>query len=178
MSSNSNTATDRNYQPIGAFPGPITSAAAHLNHQRRMSLSSGSGSPPRMQTNFFRRGSVSSVSSASSMADESAIDDSEPASGSPTSPFVRRMSWGAKALREVRIPGASRVPPSPGASSPVVSKGFWQDNKGPIYPNEPAYKQRRASMPAPPNTAMSTGQKEMSIDPMQERMLRNELCMD
>ena len=114
---------NRQPQPAPAYPGPITTAAAHANSQRRMSMSSANGSPPQLHTSF-RRGSVSSISSASSAPDESAIDESEPASGSPSSPFARRMSWGARALRDVRIPVVSRVPPSPGAaSSPTVSRG-------------------------------------------------------
>jgi len=116
--------SNRQPQPPSAYPGPITTAAAHANNQRRMSISSANGSPPQGPGNFsLRRGSVSSNSSVSSVQDESAIDDSEPAAGSPSSPFVRRMSWGARALRDVRLPSA-RVPPSPGASSPTVSRGM------------------------------------------------------
>ena len=115
--------SNRQPQPAPAYPGPITTAAAHANNQRRMSMSSANGSPPQLHTGF-RRGSVSSVSSMSSAPDESAIDESEPASGSPNSgPFARRLSWGARALRDVRIPISPRVPPSPGASSPTVSRG-------------------------------------------------------
>ncbi|KAF8539638.1 hypothetical protein BDD12DRAFT_805136 [Trichophaea hybrida] len=169
--------SNRQPQPTTAYPGPITTAAAHANNQRRMSMSSANGSPPRVQTSY-RRGSVSSVSSASSMLDESAIDESEPASGSPSSPFARRMSWGARALRDVRIPVASRVPSSPSASSPTISRGFWLDNKGSnSYPTDPSFQQRRQSMPPPPVNAMPAP-KDKSHDHLQERMLRNELYMD
>ncbi|KAA8905558.1 hypothetical protein FN846DRAFT_899020 [Sphaerosporella brunnea] len=160
--------SNRQPQSSAPHPGPITTAAAHANNQRRMSLSGLNGSPPKLSTGYaFRRGSVSSISSSSSVQDESAIDDSEPASGSPSSPFARRMSWGARALREVRLPGASRgMPPSPGASSPIVSQGF-----------DPALQQRRMSMPAPPTGAMPAS-KAPAYDPVQERILRNELYMD
>lgn len=169
--------SNRQPQPTTAYPGPITTAAAHANNQRRMSMSSANGSPPRVQTSY-RRGSVSSISSASSTQDESAIDESEPASGSPSSPFARRMSWGARALRDVRLPVASRVPPSPSASSPTISRGFWLDNKGTSnYPTDPAFQQRRQSMPPPPVNAMPAP-KDKSHDHLQERMLRNELYMD
>lgn len=169
--------SSRQPQAPAAYPGPITTAAAHANNQRRMSLSSASGSPPQAQTSFsLRRGSVSSVSSISTQ-DESAIDDSEPASGSPSSPFARRMSWGAKALREVRLPGRG-VPPSPGASSPTVSRGFWPDSGKSAngYPNDPTLQQRRMSMPQPPVSSMPTPKE--TYDPLQERMLRNEFYMD
>jgi hypothetical protein len=120
--------SNRQPQPPTAYPGPIATAAAQANSQRRMSFSGLNGSPPKLQTGYaFRRGSVSSISSSSSAQDESAIDDSEPAPESASSPFARRMSWGARALREVRLPGTARgVPPSPGASSPTVSRGLFE----------------------------------------------------
>ncbi|KAI5850012.1 hypothetical protein BZA05DRAFT_66391 [Tricharina praecox] len=170
--------SNRQPQPPSAYPGPITTAAAHANTQRRMSMSSVNGSPPQGPGNFsLRRGSVSSISSISSAQDESAIDDTELASGSPSSPFARRMSWGARALRDVRLPGSSRVPPSPSASSPTVSRGFWLDNKASGYPIDPAFQQRRQSMPGPPAHAMPAP-KETAPDPLQERLLRNEFYMD
>lgn len=105
-----------------AYPGPIASAAAQANNRRRMSMSSATGtSPPRLQTNMpLRRGSIASVSSAASSAvDENAVDDDEgPASGGQ--PFARRLSFGARALRDIRIP-AGRVPN--GSASPTVSRG-------------------------------------------------------
>jgi len=169
--------SSRTPQAPTAYPGPITSAAAHANNQRRMSLSSASGSPPKVPSNFsLRRGSVSSISSISTQ-DESAIDDSEPAQGSPSSPFARRMSWGAKALRDVRLPGRG-VPPSPGASSPTISRGFWLDNgkSSNGVPTDPALQQRRMSMPQPPVSSMPAPKE--THDPLQERMLRNEFYMD
>lgn len=153
-----------------AYPGPITTAAANANHHRRMSL--GGGSPPQVNTSSFglRRGSVSSIST-----NESAVDDEGDPSTSPHSPFARRMSWGAKALREVRIPQVA--PKTPGSmGSPVVSKGFWMDN---TRVHDPMHQQRRQSistMPAPPAAAPSA--KETSEDRFQERMLKGELYMD
>jgi len=170
--------SNRQPQPPSAYPGPITTAAAHANTQRRMSMSSVNGSPPQGPGTFaLRRGSVSSISSVSSVQDESAIDDYEPASGSPSSPFARRMSWGARALRDVRLPGSARVPPSPSTSSPTVSRGFWLDNKVSGYPTDPALQQRRQSMPGPPAHAMPPP-KVAAPDPLQERLLRNEFYMD
>lgn len=168
--------SNRQPQPPSAYPSPIVTAAAQANHQRRMSMPGINGSPPHLQTGFLRRGSVSSVSSNVSGPDETAIDDSEPVSGSPTSPFARKMSWGARALREVRIP---RGPLPPGSSSPTVSRGFWPEtsNNTSAYPTDAAFQQRRQSMPAPPANAMPAP-KEPVTDILQERMLRNEFYMD
>lgn len=167
--------SNRQPQPPSAYPGPIVTAAAQANRQRRMSMSGINGSPPQIQTSFLRRGSVSSISSNASGPDENAIDDSEPVSGSPTSPFARRMSWGARALREVRIP---RGPLPPNSSSPTVSRGFWPEtNNTSAYPTDPAFQQRRQSMPPPPVDAMPAP-KEPATDSLQERMLRNEFYMD
>ncbi|KAI5779490.1 hypothetical protein EDC01DRAFT_718976 [Geopyxis carbonaria] len=169
--------SNRQPQSTSAFPGPIASA---VNNHRRMSVSGVSGnSPPQMQPGFaMRRGSVSSISSSTSTADESAVDDND-TSGSPTSPFARRMSWGARALRDVRIPASNpRGPITPGASSPTVSRGFWLDTTT-RAPTDPALQQRRQSVSAlpPPATSMPTP-KDNSIDPFQERMLKGELYMD
>lgn len=85
-----------------SFPGPITTAAATAN-QRRMSITTLglSGSPT--QTSPFSNfpGRRESLSSAASYED--AVDDSEsPSANQPTSPFARRVSFGAQALREAR----------------------------------------------------------------------------
>jgi len=174
--------SNRQPAPTTAYPGPITTAAAQANNKRRMSMSSASGnSPPSIQTSFpFRRGSVSSTSSATSTVDESAIDDSEPASGSPTnvgnSPFARRMSWGARALRDVRVPQRNSVaftPTSPGASSPTVTRGFPENrNAG----EQPYLQRRRQSVSVLPPSSSVPSAKEP--DHHQERILKGELFMD
>ncbi|KAI9880660.1 MAG: hypothetical protein M1830_001664 [Pleopsidium flavum] len=113
-----------------AFPGHIATAAANAQAQqrRRMSISTLglSGSPT--QTSPFSGGrtrgeSYSSSGSGSPSIDESAVEegDATPMS-TPTTPFARRMSFGAKALRDVRsgngnTPGRSSVIP---ASSPTA----------------------------------------------------------
>ncbi|QKX62496.1 uncharacterized protein TRUGW13939_09657 [Talaromyces rugulosus] len=82
-----------------SFPGPISTAT----NQRRMSITTLglSGSPTQASpfTNFpGRRESLSS-----SVSNEDAVDDSESApANQPTSPFARRVSFGAQALREAR----------------------------------------------------------------------------
>ncbi|KAK6529044.1 hypothetical protein TWF694_004264 [Orbilia ellipsospora] len=93
-----------------AYPGPITTAAAQANHRRRMSYSGGvtGTSPPSWFGGYTgaRRGSISSVSSTTSspIDTEAAIDDK--ASAEPPTPttgsFGRRLSFGARALRDVK----------------------------------------------------------------------------
>ena len=61
-----------------------------------------SGSPTQSSTFSQARARQDSLSSGGSI-DENAVDDSEVApNGSPTSPFARRMSFGARALRDVK----------------------------------------------------------------------------
>jgi hypothetical protein len=77
------------------------------------------------------------VSSVSSIATtESAVDDTEDMSGSPQSPFVRRMSWGAKALRDVRIPQVAPKSAAAGPGSPTVSRGMFTAHRDHISKNE------------------------------------------
>lgn len=64
--------------------------------------------------------SVSSV--ASSAVDENAVEDEESPS-SANQPFARRLSFGARALRDIRIP-AGRVLTGAGAS-PTVPRGSF-----------------------------------------------------
>ena len=93
-----------------AYPSPIATAAANAQAQqrRRMSISSLglSGSPtqpPAFPSGRLRQESVSSGGSGSQSIDESAIEDGDAApSTTPSSPFARRMSFGARALWDVR----------------------------------------------------------------------------
>ncbi|KJR80631.1 uncharacterized protein SPSK_05362 [Sporothrix schenckii 1099-18] len=120
-----------------AFPGPVASAALDQTRRRRLSVSTtaalglsgataGSGSVSAgpnggIGASSFaaRRASMSTNSSTSDTAfDENAIedDDAPPGSGSrnsPNSPFARRMSFGAQAMRNLRGPGGT----SPGGAS-------------------------------------------------------------
>lgn len=88
------------------YPSPIATAAANAQAQqrRRMSITSLGlpGSPTQSSTFSQARARQDSLSSGCSI-DENAVDDSEAApNGSPTSPFARRMSFGARALRDVK----------------------------------------------------------------------------
>ncbi|KAI1780199.1 hypothetical protein F4818DRAFT_168948 [Hypoxylon cercidicola] len=89
------------------------SSAAVRDQRRRLSITTLglSGASPNSATTPFgiRRGSISTTNSDS--IDESAVDDEESAKAGPTSPFARRMSFGAQAMRNLRT-----VPTSPGST--------------------------------------------------------------
>jgi len=110
--------------PTSPFPGPITTAAAQ-DQRRRMSIStlglSGTSPTQGAAFPFGRRGSVSTANSEA--IDESAIDDDDgPGRSAPTTPFTRRMSFGAQALRGARGGGGG----SPGTSA--EGSGFnWSE---------------------------------------------------
>jgi hypothetical protein len=123
--------------PTAPFPGPITTAAAQ-DQRRRMSISTLglSGTSPTQSTPFTfggRRGSVSTAGSDS--FDENAIDDDDgPARSTPTTPFARRMSFGAQALRSARgggSPGTTgRAPSYTTAPLPTIPAGPRSSRSG------------------------------------------------
>ncbi|KAI1311470.1 hypothetical protein F5Y03DRAFT_307862 [Xylaria venustula] len=92
------------------------SAAAARDQRRRLSVTtlglSGTSAPPASTPFGIRRGSVSTNYSDS--IDENAIDDEECAKGSGTSPFARRTSFGAQAMRNIRTGQTS-----PGSGRPI-----------------------------------------------------------
>lgn len=110
------------------FPGQPTNGASNPvdTNRRRLSVTTIglSGTSPTNGTSFnIRRGSLSTNSNSDSI-DESAIEDDEPpyssARTAPTTPFVRRMSFGAPAMRNMRrsgSPGNGNSPSSPPPSS-------------------------------------------------------------
>ncbi|KAI0147938.1 hypothetical protein F4776DRAFT_660119 [Hypoxylon sp. NC0597] len=91
----------------------VTSIAAR-DQRRRLSITtlglSGTSPNPASTPFGLRRGSISTNNSDS--IDESAVDDEESAKTGPTSPFTRRMSLGAQAMRTLRTGPVS--PGSPG----------------------------------------------------------------
>lgn len=108
-----------------AYPGPISTAAAAHANRRRMSMSNATGtSPPGQASMSMRRGSISSVSSASSVVDESAVEEGDSPTGLGSSPFARRLSFGARAMRDVRVQQGRPFPVSAGATSPTVIRGL------------------------------------------------------
>lgn len=110
----------------GQYPGPITTAAAQAQ-RRRMSLTTLglSGSPTAQSPFGSMRGRRESFSSANSGSiDESAIEDEFASRDQPTTPFARRMSFGARAMRDIRSStggsggGGDGSPPANGRSFP------------------------------------------------------------
>lgn len=106
-----------NSNGTSAYPGPIATAAANAQAQQRRRTSIASlgmaGSPT--QTSAFtnmrnRQSSFGSGSSPSTSINESAVEEGDAeANTSPTSQFARRMSFGAKALRDVRTGGTGNA---------------------------------------------------------------------
>ncbi|KAK1984425.1 hypothetical protein LZ30DRAFT_686886 [Colletotrichum cereale] len=105
-----------------AFPGTAD------GQRRRLSVSTGLGLAGTSPTaggpfNSLRRGSLSTNSNDS--IDENAIDEEEMPSNArtaPATPFTRRMSFGAQAMRTMRTGGGSpgsngNNPPPPSATS-------------------------------------------------------------
>lgn len=188
--------------PTAPFPGPITTAAVQ-DQRRRMSISTLglSGTSPTQSTPFTfgaRRGSVSTAGSES--FDESAIDDDDgPSARSvPTTPFARRMSFGAQALRSARGGG------SPGTSG--EGSGFnWSEqlrtraessvsqSQRPTFAASPAAPTKTtqismheraksvSEMPSPPTHVPAPAPprpERKKPDAFQERILKGDFYMD
>ncbi|KAI5358809.1 hypothetical protein Slin14017_G110920 [Septoria linicola] len=105
-----------------AGAGPITSAAAQAQ-RRRLSLTTlGLSGSPNQASPFgsynSRRDSYGTAGSDS--IDESAIEDDDGRAPNPTpaTPFARRMSFGAKALRDVRTGSTANGSSGGGGGSP------------------------------------------------------------
>ncbi|KAJ8070503.1 hypothetical protein OCU04_000876 [Sclerotinia nivalis] len=187
--------------PVGPFPGPI-STAANQDHKRRVSISTLglSGASPSQSSAFpfgGRRGSVSTTASES--IDESAIDDEEgPARGTPTTPFTRRISFGAQALRTVRTGNGSPGSNGEGGfnwSEQLRSRAESQvsQSQRPIISAPPPNNQRfhvpmheRAKSigdaPSPPTSAIPPAAPPKPArkqpDAFQERILKGDFYMD
>lgn len=98
------------------YPGPNVAAAQRA---RAMSVSG----PATSGLAAFRRGSISSINSSASNVDENAVDEGEGSPTGITSPFARRMSFGARAMRDLRLPGRIGTQTSP-APSPTAVRGM------------------------------------------------------
>lgn len=123
-------------QPTQPYAGPITTAAVNAQ-RRRLSLTTIGLSASPNQTSPFQntRPRTESLSSANSgSVDESPFEDDPPPSASgqssnPATPFARRLSFGARALRDVRQSNGSigntngRPSVHHKASSPPTARG-------------------------------------------------------
>lgn len=114
--------TNANYQ------GPITSAAAQAS-RRRLSLTTlGLSGSPSQPSPFNMRNRGESVSSTTSGSyNESPFDDDDtsgsnsPPNTAATSPFARRLSFGARALRDVKQGNGSGNTSANGRARPYAS---------------------------------------------------------
>ncbi|KAF7196062.1 hypothetical protein HII31_02688 [Pseudocercospora fuligena] len=116
-------------QPVQSYPGPITQAAASAQ-RRRLSISTLglSGSPNSSPFGSYNNRRDSYGTAGSDSIDESAIEDEPgPASAAPQTPFARRMSFGAKALRDVRT-GGTTSPSQNGTSKPGSTTATTENN--------------------------------------------------
>ncbi|KAM3414467.1 hypothetical protein BST61_g9631 [Cercospora zeina] len=181
--------------------GPITSAAAQAQ-RRRLSLTTlGLSASPGQASPFgsynSRRDSYGTA--ASDSIDESAIeeDDGKTSYPTPATPFARRMSFGAKALRDVRTGNSANG--GGGGSPPNGSEGFnWSDNfrsraertssiaGGSLFNNNnagpsPPMKHDRSKSVAvmePPAREMPKPKEQVRPDHFQERILKGDFYMD
>ncbi|RDW93237.1 uncharacterized protein DSM5745_00559 [Aspergillus mulundensis] len=117
----------------GPSTGPMANAMANVqsNQRRRLSITTlGLSGSPTQTLQFgnrnFRQGSTSSSVGSSPGNPEEAIveDENSPPGGMPTSPFARRLSFGAQALRDARAGsiGNGRYHLSPPVSPPAAGK--------------------------------------------------------
>lgn len=170
-------------------------SAAARDQRRRLSVTTlglSGASPNSASTPFgIRRGSISTTNSDS--IDESAVDDEESAKAGPTSPFARRMSFGAQAMRNLRT-----VPTSPGSTD----NGYnWSEQlrsraESSVQGHRPSHgsygspprgsgphdrSKSVSEMPAPPQQAAAVKPKQPERpkpDHMQERILKGDFYMD
>lgn len=121
--------------PTQPYPGPITTAAVNAQRRRLSITTVGLSASPNQSSPFqHTRPRTESLSSANSgSVDESPFEDDPTPSASsgsnPATPFARRLSFGARALRDVRQSngsiGNSNGRPSVHhkASSPPTARG-------------------------------------------------------
>ncbi|KAH0562549.1 hypothetical protein GP486_002761 [Trichoglossum hirsutum] len=188
-----------------AYPGPITTAAANAQAQnrRRMSLTTLglSGTSPTQTSPFrARRESTTSIGSTSSTGttplDENVIEEGDATGPPPSSPFVRRMSFGARALRDVRAGNgnAANGRASTLVSSPTANgrgEGFnWSEqlrsraeitvekSTGAASNAAPSARQRATSTTNMPPPASAIPPASKVPDHFQERILKGDFYMD
>jgi len=180
-------------QPPGSqsYSGPITSAAVNAQ-RRRLSLTTIGLSASPGQTSPFtnprnRTESISSVNSGS--VDESPFEDDYSMSASATSsnsatPFARRLSFGARALRDVRQ-GSGSVGHPNGEGYNFAENLRSRAERGSISgppsgifgPNGTSH-QRAKSVATMEPPAREIPKQPKVPDAMQERILKGDFYMD
>ncbi|KAL0254751.1 hypothetical protein SLS55_009275 [Diplodia seriata] len=184
-----------------SYQGPITSAAAQAN-RRRLSLTTLglSGSPSQSSPFNTMRSRGESVSSATSGSfNESPFDDDDtsssnsPPNTAATSPFARRLSFGARALRDVKQgngsgntsangrarPNASFKSPTP-SSNITATKGRAERSSisaaSPGRVSPPMHHRAKSIATAEPIREVPKVAK--APDAFQERILKGDFYMD
>ncbi|CRK15823.1 hypothetical protein BN1723_013306 [Verticillium longisporum] len=193
----------------GLFRSNSTSVGQNYQNseaqRRRLSVATTgiglAGTSPTNPSPFtgFRRGSMSTNSDS---FDENAIDEEEVVRAPPTTPFARRMSFGAPAMRNVRPGGGSPSAPNDqgfnwseqlksraesSVQGPRPSFSFGSTaSTSPPRGNGNAMHDRAKSvsdMPAPPAQAAAMKPKapepqRKKPDAFQERILKGDFYMD
>ena len=144
----------------GAAARESVSAVAARDQRRRLSVTTLglSGSSPSSATTPYglRRGSISTNYSDS--IDENAIDDDEPAKVPATSPFARRTSFGAQAMRTMRNGQAS---PGSGRPTQQTRRTSTAVPHATPPPSAPSFTSRRTSFSQASNTLSARTPSDM-----------------
>ncbi|RNJ59706.1 hypothetical protein D7B24_001428 [Verticillium nonalfalfae] len=144
----------------GLFRSNSTSVGQNYQNseaqRRRLSVATTgiglAGTSPTNPSPFtgFRRGSMSTNSDS---FDENAIDEEEVVRAPPTTPFARRMSFGAPAMRNVRPGGGS--PSAPNGNHPSASTSV--PSNAPLHQMSTMSGRRSSVNPRVPSTRTDQG---------------------
>ncbi|KAF9730639.1 hypothetical protein PMIN01_11508 [Paraphaeosphaeria minitans] len=167
------------------YPGPITTAAVNAQ-RRRLSLTTiGLSASPNQSSPFQTRPRTESLSSANSgSVDESPFEDDPmpSANSNPATPFARRLSFGARAMRDVRQSNSS-VGNSNGEGYSFAENLRTRAERAsmsgakPMQPQPPPHQRAKSvAIMEPPVREMPKQPKVP--DAMQERILKGDFYMD
>ena len=118
------------------YPSPIATAAANAQRRRTSVSALGlNGSPTSAPLASSRNRTESWSSGGTNSIDENAIEEGDaPPNTSPSSPFARRLSFGAKAYQEARLRASNdngkSASDSPSSSTPQ-GRGLSSSQKSP-----------------------------------------------
>ncbi|KAI4204612.1 MAG: hypothetical protein LQ348_001271 [Seirophora lacunosa] len=175
---------------LAVYPMPIATAAANAQAQqrRRLSITSlGLSGSPTQASAFARarQGSLSSGASNNTSLDENAIEegDAAPMSSSPNTPFARRLSSGARALRDVRTGSGNANGEGFNWSEQLRTRAKRSSSVTSPPTSAPAVstRERQAATSAPPPVeiqAKAPPKAERVPDHFQERILKGDFYMD
>ena len=135
-----------NSVPNGSgFPAQINGASHPIDAGRRRlsvtTLGLSGTSPTNPQQYNLRRGSMSTTSNNSDSIDECAIEEDDAFYGSktaPTTPFVRRMSFGTSSMRPTRPGGSPKNGNNP-SSPPPSQNGHSRSGQKASRPRAPTH---------------------------------------